>query len=149
MKVAVSADMRTELVDHVVTWLTKHGHVVDFYGPTQEGAERDWPVVTRQAAEALGQGGCEQAVVICWTGTGAAICANKIAGVRAALCGDAQTARGARKWNHANALALSIRKTTCALADEILEAWFDEPYSDDSWNKTQIARIAELDAQRG
>ena len=70
-------------------------------------------------------------IVFCWTGTGASIAANKVRGIRAALCHDAETARGARIWNRANVLALSLRATSEALAKEILEAWFATPYSDD------------------
>lgn len=145
MKIALSSDLRCELVDHVQTWLERAGHDVQYHGPADAGGESDWPVVTRAAAEAVAGGDCDEAVVICWTGTGAALCANKVKGVRAALCNDPQTARGARKWNHANALALSIRKTTPALADEILSAWFDEPWTKDDWNMQQIERIAQLE----
>ena len=105
-------------------------------------------MVTRQAPEAVAKGDADEAIVLCWTGTGAALCANKVGGLRAALCGDAETARGARKWNHANTLALSIRLTTTAIADEILAAWFAEPFSDDEWNRAQIARITEMDRQQ-
>jgi hypothetical protein len=83
--------------------------------------------------------------VFCWTGTGASIAANKVAGIRAALCSDAETARGAKKWNHANVLAISLRSTSEAIAKEILDAWFETPCADDEWNVTQIARIRELD----
>ena len=72
----------------------------------------------------MAQGRAEQAVVACWTGTGASIAANKVTGIRAALCGDAQTATGARRWNDANVLALSLRGTSEAQAQEILDAWW-------------------------
>ncbi len=146
MRIAVSADMRAPLVDKVLKWLEKHGHQPRYFGPLQSGDEQDWPVVTRAAAEAVRDGEADEGIVICWTGTGASICANKVAGIRAALCGDAETARGARKWNHANVLALSIRKTTDALAAEILKAWFNEPLSDDAWNREQIARIRAMES---
>ncbi len=145
MKIAVSSDMRTPLIDAVLTDLAKRGHDVTFHGPSEPGGEEDWPVVTRAAAEAVASGAADEGIVLCWTGTGASIAANKTAGIRAALCRDAETARGARKWNHANVLALSIRTTTEHLAEEILEAWFDEGFTDDEWNVTQIARIAEMD----
>ncbi len=145
MRIAVSSDCRTALVDAVLADLAERGHTVLYSGPEALDAELDWPLVTVEAAGRVASGAADEAIVMCWTGTGACLCANKVAGVRAALCADAQTARGARKWNHANALALSLRLTSVAMAKEILDAWFDEPWSDDDWNATQIARIAALD----
>ncbi len=149
MRIAVSSDLRAPLVDAVLKVLEARGDVVTYFGPTEPGAEEDWPVVSRAAALEVAGGLADEAILMCWTGTGACLVANKVAGVRAALCGDAETARGARKWNHANALALSIRCTTEALAGEILEAWFAEPFGTDDWNTRQIARVAVLDALRG
>jgi ribose 5-phosphate isomerase B len=68
-----------------------------------------------------------------------------VKGIRAALCQDAETARGARTWNHANVLAISLRSTSEAVAKEILDAWFETPYSGDEWNLKQIGRIHELE----
>ena len=82
---------------------------------------------------------------MCWTGTGASLAANKVAGIRAALCHDAETARGARVWNHANVLALSLRATPVPIAREILDAWFSTPVSDDEWNLRQMARIRAIE----
>ena len=93
-------------------------------------------------------GRANEGIVFCWTGTGASIAANKVAGIRAALCHDSETARGARIWNHANILALSLRATSEALAKEILEAWFATPYSDDEWNRQQIERIHQLEERQ-
>ena len=78
----------------------------------------------------MAEGRADQAVVCCWTGTGASIAANKVAGIRAALCADAETARGARRWNDANVLALSLRTTSPALLGEILDGWFEAGPSD-------------------
>jgi len=103
--------------------------------------------VARQAAEAVALGEADEGIVMCWTGTGAALAANKIPGIRAALCHDAETARGARIWNHANVLALSLRATAEAILKEILDAWFSTPYSQDEWNQRQIARIRALEEQ--
>lgn len=68
-----------------------------------------------------------------------------MSGIRAALCHDAETARGARIWNHANVLVLSLRATTEAIAKEILDAWFSTPYSEDEWNILQMERIRQLE----
>jgi len=106
-----------------------------------------WPAVGQVVAERVAVGACQVAgchtlcrvlgwgvttckegVLFCWTGTGVSIAANKVPGVRAALCADAETARGARLWNHANVLVLSLRATSQAMAQEILDAWFATPW---------------------
>ena len=108
----------------------------------------DWPLSVRNAAETVARGDTQEAIVCCWTGTGASIAANKVVGIRAALCADAETAKGARTWNHANVLALSLRSTSEAVAKEILDAWYGTPYSNDDWNRKQIERIANADLAR-
>jgi ribose 5-phosphate isomerase B len=92
----------------------------------------------------VAEGRAEQGVVCCWTGTGASIAANKVHGVRAALCGDAETARGARKWNDANVLALSLRRTSEPLLDEILDAWFSSKPSDEADDVENIRHVDEI-----
>jgi ribose 5-phosphate isomerase B len=82
---------------------------------------------------------------MCWTGTGCTIAANKVPGIRAALCHDAETAKGARIWNHANVLGLSLRATPEAIATEILDAWFATPRSDDDWNRLQMERVRAIE----
>ncbi len=144
MRIAVSTDERTHLVDVLLEELKRRGHGRLSFGP-EPGQEADWPEVTRQAAEAVARGEADEGIVMCWTGTGASIAANKVPGIRAALCHDAETARGARIWNHANVLALSLRATSEAILKEILDAWFSTPYSDDEWNRRQVERIRELE----
>ena len=148
MKIAVSTDERTHLVDTIMEELQKRGHEVEYFGP-EPGKEADWPEVTRQAAERVAQGAASEAIVMCWTGTGCTLAANKIPGIRAALCHDAETAKGARIWNHANVLGLSLRATPEAVAKEILDAWFKTPYSDDAWNLRQIQQIKEIEEKYG
>ena len=148
MKVTVSSDEHSPLVDAVIEEIEKRGHEVEYFGPkANEPANEanDWPLVTVEAVSRVADGRADEAVVMCWTGTGASLAANKVAGIRAALCHDAETARGARVWNHANVLALSLRATPIPVAREILEAWFNTPVSGDEWNLRQIARIAELE----
>ncbi len=87
-----------------------------------------WAAVAQEVARAVASRQVDQGIVCCWTGTGASIAANKIAGVRAALCVDAQTAAGARRWNDANVLALSLRLLSEPVAAEILDAWLGESY---------------------
>jgi ribose 5-phosphate isomerase B len=146
MKIAIGSDDRTHLTDIVIAELKQRGHEVLPFGPLAENdPETDWPLTSSKVAQAVAQGQADEGIVFCWTGTGASIAANKVAGIRAALCHDAETARGARVWNHANVLALSLRLTTEGIAKEILESWFATPFSDDEWNCQQIARIRELE----
>jgi ribose 5-phosphate isomerase B len=148
MKIAVSTDERTHLVETILEELAQRGHEVTYYGPPP-GAEADWPEVTVQAAEQVAGGAADEAIVMCWTGTGCTIAANKVPGIRAALCHDAETAKGARIWNHANVLSLSLRATPAPIAKEILTAWFDTPYSTDDWNQQQMARLRALEEKYG
>lgn len=148
MKIAVSTDERTHLVDTVIEELRKRGNEVMYLGP-EVGQEADWPEVTLQAVEQVARGEADEAIVMCWTGTGCTLVANKLPGIRAALCQDAETAKGARIWNHANVLGLSLRATPEAVAKEILRAWFETPYSDDEWNRRQMQRIGEIEQQYG
>jgi ribose 5-phosphate isomerase B len=87
-----------------------------------------WPEVAACVAHDVADGVADEGILFCWTGTGVSIAANKVPGIRAALCGDAETARGARLWNDANLLCLSLRTTTEALAQEIIKAWFTTQY---------------------
>lgn len=150
MRIALGSDERTHLTDVLIEELAKRGHSVQLFGPLAgDSDEADWPLVSARVAEAVAGGQADEGIVCCWTGTGASIAANKVRGVRAALCHDAETARGARIWNHANVLALSLRATSEAVAKEILDAWFGTPYSDDEWNREQIERISRLEARSG
>ncbi len=144
MKIALSTDERTHLVEAVLEDLQKRGHEVTYFGPAP-GREADWPEVTLEAVEQVAYGKADEAIVMCWTGTGCTLAANKVPGIRAALCGDAETAKGARIWNHANVLGLSLRATPEAVAKEILKAWFETPYSTDEWNLRQMQRIKEIE----
>ncbi|MBI2304636.1 MAG: RpiB/LacA/LacB family sugar-phosphate isomerase [Chloroflexi bacterium] len=145
MHIAVGSDEATALTDRVVHWLKERGWEVSPYGALAGGNEA-WPEVGYQVAAKVAGGECEEGILFCWTGTGVSIAANKVPGIRAALCTDAATAQGARRWNHANVLVISLRLTSLAVAEEILEAWFSTPYGggDDALN---VARIAQLEAQ--
>lgn len=110
------------------------------FGPLAGGAG-EWAEVSAAAGRAVASGDAGAGVVICWTGTGASIAANKVPGVRAALCADADTARMARRYNHANVLALSMRSTSEALGEEILAAFLDSPYGDDAFDVRNVAAL--------
>src|SRR2546423_11510847 len=131
MRVSVASDERTGVAEAVVDELRRRGHEPSLHGALREGGRDDWAWASEAAAREVASGRADQGVVCCWTGTGASIAANKVDGVRAALCGDAETARGARRWNDANVLALSLRATSEALLGEILAAWFEGEPSDD------------------
>ncbi len=147
MNIAVGSDERTHLTDFVIEELKKRGHNLILFGPLSDSdPDVDWPLTSSKVATSVANGQAAEGIVFCWTGTGASIAANKVPGIRAALCHDAETARGARIWNHANVLALSLRATPEPIAREILDAWFSTPYSDDEWNRQQIERIKQLEA---
>jgi ribose 5-phosphate isomerase B len=118
MKIAFGTDERTGLTDHVKESLATRGHQLVVVG---EGDA--WPDVGRGVGEAVAGGGADVGVVCCWTGTGVSIAANKVPGVRAALCTDRATAEGARRWNDANVLAFGLRLTSPTVADEMLDAF--------------------------
>ena len=112
MKIAIGSDERTHLTDAVIEETRQRGYEVVLIGALAEGErETDWPQTSQKVAEAVASGAVDEGIVCCWTGTGASIAANKVAGVRAALCGDAETARGERGWKAANVLDLSLRAT--------------------------------------
>lgn len=139
-RVALGADAEGPLVEAVAETLVARGFAVT------RVATGTWGPMARVAAELVASGEVRFAVIVCWTGTGVSIVANKVAGVRAALCADAATASGARAWNDANALCLSLRLTTPHVAKEIVEAWVATAY--DATEGESLACIADLDAGR-
>jgi ribose 5-phosphate isomerase B len=169
MKLAVGSDERTAVTEAVVAELRRRGHEVELVGPLVEDAAEEkttaagangtaatpasaisangaptlWPDVARHVAEAVAAGEADEGILFCWTGTGVSIAANKVPGIRAALCDDAETARGARLWNNANVLCLSLRRTSNVIAREILDAWFSTRYRP---NEDDDAALAAVDA---
>jgi ribose 5-phosphate isomerase B len=147
MKVAVAADERVGVAEAVLDELRERGHEPVAHGALAEGERDDWAWASEAAARDVAEGRAEQAIVCCWTGTGASIAANKVDGVRAALCLDAQSAEGARKWNDANALALSLRATSEAELAEILDAWFGGEASGDAGDAANVEHLSEIESQ--
>ena len=147
MKLAVGSDERTHLADEVVADLKRRGHQIELLGPLA-GENLAWPEVAERVAERVARGQAQEGIILCWTGTGVSIAANKVPGVRAALCGDAETARGARKWNHANVLVLSLRSTSEAVAREIMDAWFSTPFGEGE-DGANVARVKALEKKYG
>jgi ribose 5-phosphate isomerase B len=144
MKISVAADERTGIAEAVVKELRRRGHEPLLHGALAEGERDDWAWASEAAARDVAEGRAEQGIVCCWTGTGASIAANKVRGIRAALCGDAATAAGARKWNDANVLALSLRATSEAEMSEILDAWFEGRPSDEPDDAANVAHLDEI-----
>jgi ribose 5-phosphate isomerase B len=173
MRIAVAADEGVGVAGALLEELTRRGHEVSAHGAlaasdrrTAGGAqvrrgegearreqlcdegsqEREgWAWCSEAAAREVAEGRAAQAIVCCWTGTGASIAANKVPGVRAALCLDAATAAGARRWNDANVLALSLRSTSEAELQEILDAWFAGHASVEVEDRENIAHLAEIE----
>jgi ribose 5-phosphate isomerase B len=148
MRFSVAADERVGVADAVVDQLRQRGHDVVVHGALSDAERDDWAWASEAAARDVAEGRSDQAVVCCWTGTGASIAANKVAGVRAALCTDAATADGARKWNDANALALSLRSTSEAELEEILDAWLGGVPTGDADDLANVEHLAEMDTGR-
>ena len=147
MRIAVASDERTGVAEAVVEELRRRGHDPIVHGALAADERPDWAWASEAAARDVVEGRADQAVVCCWTGTGASIAANKVAGVRAALCGDGPTAAGARRWNDANVLALSLRATSEAELAEILDAWFGTKPSDEADDRANVGHVGELDAR--
>ena len=143
----MAADERTGVASAVVEEVRRRGHEPILHGALSETERDDWAWASEAAARDVAGGSAEQAGVCCWTGTGASIAANKVPGVRAALCADAETARGARKWNDANVLALSLRSTSEALLAEILDGWFEGEPSESQDDQANIRHLAEIESQ--
>ncbi|TDW21972.1 RpiB/LacA/LacB family sugar-phosphate isomerase [Kribbella kalugense] len=141
MRISVSSDMDQPVARALVANLRGRGHEVITYGALSPGDDPQWAVCSQAAASEVAAGTADRAVVCCWTGTGASIAANKVPGVRAALCTDAYTAEGARRWNDANVLALSLRLTSEPLLTEILEAWFSTEPSPEEEDRQNVAHV--------
>lgn len=146
MRIAFGADDATQLTASLIEALERRGHEVESIGPPA-GQPGEWADVAREVGERVAMARVERGVLCCWTGTGVSIAANKVPGVRAALCADAESARGARLWNDANVLCLSLRSTSEAIGREILDAWLStEPDGSESAN---IEKVRQMDLARG
>ncbi len=143
MKIAIGSDEKTPLTDAVVQDILARGHKVELYGALGSG-HTAWPDVAEEVASKVAEGKCQEGILFCWTGTGMSIAANKVPGVRAALCFDAEMARGSRLWNHANVLVMSLRLTSPAVAKEILEAWFATPFGSGE-DADNVAKVSALE----
>src|SRR4051795_3109279 len=145
MRISVAADERTGVADAVVDELRRRGHEPIPHGALNDSERDDWAWASEAAARDVAEGRADQGIVCCWTGTGASIAANKVPGIRAALCADAETADGARRWNDANVLALSLRLTSEAQLAEILDVWFRTQPSDEPDDRANVEHLREIE----
>jgi len=148
LRIALAADELTGIAGVLPEQLRARGHELLLHGAYAEDERADWAWASQRAAQDVATGSADQAVVACWTGTGASIAANKVAGIRAALCADAQTAEGARRWNDANVLALSLRATSEAELTEILDAWLATSASGDETDVQNISHLTAIEQGR-
>jgi ribose 5-phosphate isomerase B len=146
VKLSVASDMDSPTARALVDELRTRGHEVTIHGALAEGEREAWAWASERAARDVAEGRADQGVVCCWTGTGASIAANKVRGVRAALCADAETARGARTWNDANVLAVSLRATSEPLIREILDGWLSTEPSQDPDDRLNVEHLAAIEA---
>ena len=145
MRVSLAADELTGIARVLAEEIERRGHETLRHGALADSERDDWAWASEAAARDVAEGRAEQAIVCCWTGTGASIAANKVRSVRAALCADAATAEGARRWNDANVLALSLRSTSQAELAEILDAWFAGAPSAGADDRANVAHLGDLE----
>ncbi len=141
MRIVVGADDEGEVLDAVVGELERCGHELTML------PHDVWPDVAQRVAETVASGDADQGMLFCWTGTGTSMAANKVPGVRAALAWDPWIAEGARKWNDANVLVMSLKRTSPDEARAIVDAWLAVEVPDED-ERENIARLAELDGRR-
>ncbi len=149
MRIALCSDEPYPVHAVVRALLEQRGHEVVPFGAVADGREAPWADAAEEAALAVVSGACAEGIFFCWTGTGISIAANKVPGIRAALCTDPGTARGARTWNHANVLCLSNRLLSPDMAREIVEAWLDTPPGEQGAAGVERLRAVEARQRRG
>ena len=146
VRISVAADELAGVAASLAAELERRGHQTIAHGALSSSERDDWAWASEAAARDVAEGRAEQGLVACWTGTGASIAANKVAGIRAALCSDAETARGSRLWNDANVLAISLRTTSAAELGEILDAWFESSPSGEPDDLANVEHLGEIEA---
>jgi len=145
MWISVAADELTGIASALVDQLERRGHRAIRHGALGDAEPHDWAWASEASARDVAEGRAGQGIVCCWTGTGASIAANKVDGIRAALCLDAATAAGARRWNDANVLALSLRATSEAELSEILDAWFSAEPSREPAHEANVDHLRDIE----
>lgn len=146
MKLAIGSDLKNNLTHKVIELLEEQGHELTLFGALTND-EPMWSKVGEKVGKVVAKGICEQGILFCWTGTGVSIAANKVKGIRAALCNDGGTARGARLWNDANVLVMSLRLVSEPIAAEILNTWFSHSQSEDIEDRAGIEYLKKMDVE--
>lgn len=140
MKIVIAFDEKTSLTDFVVNYLKGKNYNLVLLGDLSDKKKKwHWAEIGREAAEMVASGKVDQGIFFCWSGTGISMTANKVKGIRAALCWDSETAKLARKWNNANVLCMSLRFTSETVAKEIIDAWFTTDFDEEDLN--QVCRL--------
>ena len=142
MRIAFGADDDNECTQAVTGYLREAGDL-------EVLSSGSWPEFARAVGQAVAAGRADFGVVMCWTGTGTSIAANKVPGVRAALAWEPWIARNARRWNDANVLALSLRTTSSAELGEILDAWFSAQPSADPGDAANLEHLRHIEQDPG
>ena len=143
MRVHIGGDHASyDLQRDLVSWLAEQGHEVVDHGPLELDPLDDYPVFVLRAAEAVAADAESLGVVLGGSGNGEQIAANKVAGVRAALAWNLDTAKLAREHNDANVVAVGGRQHSLEEATELIEAFLTEPFSQDERHVRRIAKIA-------
>ena len=147
MKIPVGSDMRNGATDFLVDHLRQQGFELELMGALNpDSPDNDWSVVGNMVGRNVIETQADFGAVCCWTGTGASIAANKVKGIRAALCTDAQTAAGAKKWNDANVLALSLRLLSEPLIEEIISAWLKNKMSAEEEDRRCLDKLNKIES---
>ena len=147
MKIAIGSDMKNQVTEVIIERLQDMGHEVLKFGALK-APKGIWSKIGLEVGQMVAEGKADQGILFCWTGTGISIAANKVKGVRAALCFDAETAKGARQWNDANVLVMSLRLVSEPIAKEILNAWFEGTPSDDPEDQACIAFLDTFESRQ-
>ncbi len=145
MRISISADESVGIASLLAQEIERRGHEVIADGAIGSDERSDWAWASEAVARDVAGGRADSGIACCWTGTGASIAANKVSGIRAALCCDAETAGGARRWNDANVLALSLRLTSERVLHEILDAWLSEAASEKPQDLSNVLHLTEIE----
>ena len=145
MKIAIGCDHGAlTLKNTVVAHLEKQGHqVTDFGTHTMDSC--DYPDYAAQAAQAVADGKCDRGIVLCTTGIGVSIAANKIKGIRCALLSDVMSARMTREHNDTNVMAIGAGVVGTMLALEIVDTWIGTEFSGNERHQRRIDKVMALE----
>ena len=129
MKIAIANDhSAVQMKNHIKAHLEKKGHTVVNFG-TEDETYSDYPIYAARAAHAVANGECDLGIVICGTGIGVSLAANKVKGIRCALCSEPVSAKLTREHNNANMLAFGARLIGTVMAEAIVDAFVETPFS--------------------